>query len=154
MNSQSLEPQHQNYPNAHFFEKMTFLHEKTGNKSMQWNVNYDVESPEISNSLSPLFISCVRYETKSVKELCKTPARKNRKQIHLRYTIDLGKSLVDTDLMIKKYVERAEDEDSLYCRSLIPILKELLTKKKHLAKTKIIQLLFDLQYDKDGAQII
>ena len=67
---------------------------------------------------------------------------------------DLRKSLVDTDLMIKKSVERAEDEDSLYCRSLIPILKELLTKKKHLAKTKIIQLLFDLQYDKDGAQII
>ena len=56
--------------------------------------------------------------------------------------------------MIKKYVERAEDEDPLYCRSLIPILKELLTKEKHLAKTKIIPLLFDLQYDKDGAQII
>ena len=43
---------------------------------------------------------------------------------------------------------------SLYCRSLIPILKELPTKKKRLARIKISQLLFDLQYDEDGAQMI
>ena len=67
---------------------------------------------------------------------------------------DLRKSLVETDLMIKKSMEQAEDEDSLYCRSLIPILKELPTKKKRLAKIKISQLLFDLQYDEDGAQMI
>ena len=37
-------------------------------------------------------------------------------------------------------MEQAEDEDFLYSRSLIPILKELSTKKKRLA-------LFNLQYD-------
>ena len=53
--------------------------------------------------------------------------------------------------MIKKSMEKAEDEDSLYCWSLIPILKELPTKKKRLAKIKISELLLDLQHDEDGA---
>ena len=35
----------------------------------------------------------------------------------------------------------------MYCRSLIPILKELPIKKKRLGKIKISQLLFDLQFD-------
>ena len=51
-------------------------------------------------------------------------------------------------------MEQAEDEDSIYCRNLIPILKELPTKKKRLPKIKISQLLFDLQYYEDGAQMI
>ena len=82
----------------------------------------------------------------------KIPARKKSKIDTPE--ADLRKSLVETDLMIKKSMEQAEDEDSLYCRSLIPILKELPTKKKRLAKIKISHLLFDLQYDEDGAQMI
>ena len=140
------------FPKCKFFEQMTFLHEKTGNKPTQSNVNYNLESPEISNLGSPPSISSFRYETKSVKEPCTTPARKKSKIDTPE--ADLRKSLVETDLMIKKSVEQAEDEDSLYCRSLIPILKELPTKKKRLAKIKISQLLFDLQYDEDGAQMI
>ena len=110
---------------------MAFLHEKTRKKPTQSNVNYNLESPEISNLGSPLSISSFRYETKSVKEPCTTPARKKSKIDTPK--VDLRKSLVDTDLMIKKSMEQAEDEDSLYCRSLIPILKELPTKKKRLA---------------------
>ena len=139
-------------PKCKFFEQMAFLHEKTGNKPTQSNVNYNLESPEISNLGSPPSISSFRYETKSVKEPCTTPARKKSKIDTPE--ADLRKSLVETDLMIKKSMEQAEDEDSLYCRSLIPILKELPTKKKRLAKIKISQLLFDLQYDEDGAQMI
>ena len=152
MISQSLEPWHRNYPNAKCFEQMAFLHERTGKKPTQSNVNYNLESPEISNLGSPPSISSFRYETKSVKEPCTTLARKKSKIDTPE--ADLRKSLVETDLMIKKSMEQAEDEDSLYCRSLIPILKELPTKKKRLAKIKISQLLFDLQYDEDGAQMI
>ena len=119
------------------------------NKPTQSNVNYDLESPEISKLGSPPCISSFRYETKSVKEPRTTPARKKSKidapEAHLR------KSLVETDLMIKKSMEKAEDEDSLYCWSLIPILNELPTKKKRLAKIKISELLLDLQHDEDGA---
>ena len=152
MNSQSLEPRHRNYPNANFLNIWHFSSKKTGNKPTQSNVNYNLESPEISNLGSPPSISSFRYETKSVKEPCTTPARKKSKIDTPE--ADLRKSLIETDLMIKKSMEQAEDEDSLYCRSLIPILKELPTKKKRLAKIKISQLLFDLQYDEDGAQMI
>ena len=51
-------------------------------------------------------------------------------------------------------MEQVEDEDSLYCRNLTHILKELPTKKKRIAKIRISQLLFDSQYDEDGAQMI
>ena len=40
-----------------------------------------------------------------------------------------------------------EDEDSLYCRSLIPILRSLPERQNHLAKIKISQLLFDKEFD-------
>ena len=50
-------------------------------------------------------------------------------------------------------MEQTEDEDSLYCRSFIPILKKLSTEKKSLVKIKICQLLFDLQYDKYAAKM-
>ena len=79
---------------------MAFLHEKTGNKPTQSNVNDNVESPEISNLGSPPSISSFRYETKSVNEPCTTPARKKSKIDTPE--ADLRKSLVETDLMIKK----------------------------------------------------
>ena len=62
---------------------MAFFHEKTGNKTTQSNVNYDLESPEISNLGPPPFISSLRRETKSAKEPHTTPARK---KIEDRYT--------------------------------------------------------------------
>ena len=67
--------------------------------------------------------------------------------------VDMRKYLTETELMIKKNMEQTEEEDSLYCRSLIPILKKLSTKKKSLVKIKICQLLFDLQYDNDAAKM-
>ena len=54
--------------------------------------------------------------------------------------------LDQTRLPIYKSMEDESDEDSLYCRSLIPIMRELPKKQKRLAKIKISQLLFDLQY--------
>ena len=39
-----------------------------------------------------------------------------------------------------------ECENTLYCKSLLPITKALLLKKKSLAKIKISQLLFDLEF--------
>ena len=62
-----------------------------------------------------------------MKEPCTTPAR--RKSKIDTPEADLGKSLVENDLMIKKSMEQVEDEDSLYYRGLIPILNESATKK-------------------------
>ena len=75
MNSKS-EAAASKLPKCKFLEQMAFLHEKTGNKPMQSNINYDLKSPEITNLGSPPSISSFRCETKSVRESCITPARK------------------------------------------------------------------------------
>ena len=47
----------------------------------------------------------------------------------------------------EQYKESAEIcEDTLYCKSLIPILKGLLLKKKRLAKIKKSSLLYDIEF--------
>ena len=52
------------------------------------------------------------------------------------------------DAQIEEGQRESEDcEDALYCKSLVPIMKALPLKKKRLAKTKIIQLLFDLEFN-------
>ena len=56
----------------------------------------------------------------------------------------LSQSLVHCDEMLKKSMEEEDDEDSLYCRSLIPIMRDLPKRKKRLAKIQISQLLYDL----------
>ena len=59
----------------------------------------------------------------------------------------LMKQLSDTDNDIKKLQTESESEDSLYCGSLVPMLEMLPLKKKRLAKIRISQLLYELQFD-------
>ena len=80
MNSQSLEWQHRNYPNAIFLKRW---HVSMKNKPTESNVNYDLEFPEISNLGSLSSINSFRFEAKSVKEPCTTPTRK---KVEDRYT--------------------------------------------------------------------
>ena len=55
------------------------------------------------------------------------------------------KQLSDSDAMYKKITDK-DDEDLLYCRSLVPVLRGMPNKKKRLAKIKISQLLFDIEF--------
>ena len=61
--------------------------------------------------------------------------------------VHLMKQLSDNDNDIKKLLTKSESEDSLYCRSLVPMLEMLPLKKKRLAKIRISQLLYELQFD-------
>ena len=61
--------------------------------------------------------------------------------------VHLMKQLFDTDNGIKKLLTERQSEDSLYCRSLVPMLEMLPMKKKRLAKIRISQLLHELQFD-------
>ena len=42
-----------------------------------------------------------------------------------------------------------DDKDSFYCRSLIPIFRELPLKKKRLAKMKVNELLYNIEFGSD-----
>ena len=47
----------------------------------------------------------------------------------------------------KKANPNDDDPDDLFCRSLVATLKRLSQKKNQMAKLKIQQLLFDIEYD-------
>ena len=57
------------------------------------------------------------------------------------------KQLSYTNSEIKKLLNESESEDSLYCRSLVPMLEMLPLKKEQLAKNGITQLLYELEFD-------
>ena len=48
--------------------------------------------------------------------------------------------------MIKKSLTDENDENYLFCRSLVPMLKEVPQREKRRAKIKIMQLVYELQY--------
>ena len=51
--------------------------------------------------------------------------------------------------MLLKSMTDEKDEDALYCRILIPIMRDLPKRQKSLAKIRISQLLFDLEYEEE-----
>ena len=57
----------------------------------------------------------------------------------------LAQSLQDCDEMIKRSLTDENDKDYLFCRSLVPMLKEVPQKEKRWAKIKIMQLIYELQ---------
>ena len=57
------------------------------------------------------------------------------------------KQLSYTNNEIKKLLNESESEDSLYCRSLVPMLEMLPLKKEQLAKNGITELLYELEFD-------
>ena len=61
--------------------------------------------------------------------------------------VHLMKQFSDTDKNIETLLTGSESEDSLYCRSLLPMLGMLPLKKKRRAKIRISQLLYELQFD-------
>ena len=63
------------------------------------------------------------------------------------------KQLSDTDNDIKKLLTESESEDSLYCGKLVPMLEMLPLKKKRLAKIRISQLLYELQFDENVTKL-
>ena len=61
--------------------------------------------------------------------------------------VHLMKQLPDTDNDIKKLLTESDSEDFLYCKSLVAMLEMFPLKKKRLAKIRISQLLYELQFD-------
>eukprot|EP00112_Aurelia_sp_Birch-Aquarium-sp1_P001807 Seg1197.1 transcript_id=Seg1197.1/GoldUCD/mRNA.D3Y31 product="hypothetical protein" protein_id=Seg1197.1/GoldUCD/D3Y31 len=137
-------------PKCKYFEQMAFLHEKSANKPTQSNLSttdagFVLPAGEPFSSQSS--VPSPRCNSTAGKRKIKTES-KRAKCVDLTES-DLNQSLIDCDNMIKKSLADDDNEDSLYCRSLIPILKDLPKKKKRLAKIKISQLLFDLEYSED-----
>jgi len=135
-------------PKCQYFDQMAFLHEKSVNKQTESNLSFQAAVADVSvdipptEELSPL-ASPVSTGSFSVKTVQKRKRRADSSES------GLSKSLADCDELIAKSLREENDEDCLYCRSLIPIMNELPKKQKRLAKIKISQLLYDIQYGEE-----
>ena len=137
-------------PKCQFFDQMAFLCEMSANKLSESNLPPTLDplgSPFSEDSVitppSPSSIGEVITETPSRPS---QPSRKRKKESEASA---LTQSIEECDVMLKKVIEGENDEDSLYCRSLIPIMRELPKKQKRLAKIKISQLLYNIQYGEE-----
>ena len=134
-------------PKCQLFDQMAFLFEMSANKPSESNLPLMIDplgSPFSKDSVitppSPSSMGEVITETPI------RPSQPSRKRKKESQASALTQSIEECDVMLKKTLEGENDEDSLYCRSLIPIMRELPKKTKRLAKIKISQLLYDMQY--------
>ena len=95
------------------------------------------------NRTMPLLLE--KYQEKTVQEREKN---RNPETTQKVTNEELLHQLKKVDAQIGEGQRESEDcEDALYYKSLVPIMKALPLKKKRLAKIKISQLLFDLEFN-------
>lgn len=158
-----------------YFDQLSFLHSKVSNKPTESNltpvtevedtpsvqdnpstftVTQSVPSPTISTTTSALAkgISSSAPGKKSAESelIPYTPAKRSKSRAEMAYAVDalLVKTLQDMQEPSSKSTTIGDnDEDMLFCKSLVPQLKKMPARQNRLAKIKINQLLFDMEFN-------
>ncbi|XP_028418419.1 uncharacterized protein LOC114543770 [Dendronephthya gigantea] len=128
-------------PMCRYFEQMAFLYVE--GSSSGCTPTKDVPTTSTRMQTTEAARAHKRPLSSELFSTNRSGNRMNRDVVELM----LLKQLTDSDAMYKKMTEEDDDEDSLYCRSLVPIMKGLPDKKRRLAKIKISQLLFEVEFD-------
>lgn len=151
-------------PQCKYFEQMRFLHEKTANKPTDSNITVDitpmsVESAEIDKwgpSNSDTSASKTSKRKASDELLIPPVSSRHASKITRQDAIDMAilNQLEKTDRKIDEATSNENrldysDEVSLYCQSLIPIIRGLPPKKKRKAMIQISQQLFEIEFNED-----
>lgn len=142
-------------PKCKYFEQMRFLHEKTANRPTESNIiqaetalqSEDVLDGPLAPQISvrPVVLNGTKRKASDTPSSCGSQGYKNRQE---RFDNAILKELESTNNAIKSVVTTDnEDEVSLYCKSLIPIISSFPVKKKRLAMIKVSQLLFELEFE-------
>ena len=149
-------------PKCKYFSQLQFVHDKVLNKDTQSNVsipsplNINISSTDNAASTdftSPLSSgSSVQSEVIGGKrrKSCENESRKMKDTNQmdtqfLKALQDINDSTKSLSSVEEK--QHVEDDNSLFCRSIIPTLRNLGPRKNKLAKLKIQQILFDLEFD-------
>lgn len=145
-----------------FFDQLSFLRDKTSNKPTESNVTIpylesldtsNVPSPSSCESDAPLSAEKSTSKRKLLSTEFPNSGNCAKSRAVFAHTVDsmLVKTLQDMNKGENSPpVQLGEDEDSLYCRSLIPVFRELPLKKKRLAKLKIDELLYNIEFDSEN----
>ena len=142
-------------PKCKYFDQMQFLHEKTANQPTVSNVTCQVQQaipPPVADTCLPTNPTQSTSAATKRKASDTFPPSSSQHGFKARQdAIDMAilKQLESTDKTLSNSIEkeRADDEVSLYCRSLIPIISSFTVRKKRLAMVKISQLLFDIEFE-------
>ena len=130
-------------PKCKYFDEMAFLYEKSCNRPSESNLQ--LQSTFISQPPSPVHAKFQeKNKTNTMSQVSGLSCKKRKVD---ETEVHLMKQLSDTDNDIKKLQTESESQDSLYCRSLVPMLVMLPLKKKRFAKIRISQILYELQFD-------
>ena len=137
-----------NPPKCQYFDQMAYLHEKSVDKINETNFSqlstFSTEVLTEKNQCSPL--SSPYSSNSSIFDTSKKSTKnKNRRTDSMQPDV-LAQSLQDCDEIIKRSLIDENDEDYLFCRSLVPVLKEFPQRQKRPVKIKIMQLIYELQY--------
>ena len=144
-------------PMCKYFEVMRFLHEKTSNLETHSNVELEVQAAsnnsfDLSSSWqsqdpiqSPSSCSSISDDVKCSKR--KRATTKEENDPFLDQVKSMDENMISHLGKMKGKEENHEkDEAELFCTSLLPVLRDMDKKQLRLAKLKIQQLLYDLQY--------
>ena len=108
-------------PKCKYFDEMAFLHEKRCNRPNESNLQ--LQSTFISPPPSPVYAKFQeKNKTNTMNQVSGLSCKKGKVD---ETEVDLMKQLSDTDNDIKKLLTESKSEDSLYCRSLVPMLEML-----------------------------
>ena len=158
-----------------YFDQLSFLHSKVSNKPTESNLTPLIEVEDASSVLENPAASTVTQSVPSSTILTMTsalrkgisssapgkksseseripytPAKRSKSRADMAYTVDtlLVKTLQDMQEPSSKSTTAGDDdEDMLFCKSLVPQLKKLPARQNRLAKIKINQLLFDMEFN-------
>ena len=151
-------------PKCKYFEVMRFLHDKTSNLETHSNVELDIHTIpnnafDLSSSSqsqdpihSPSSCSSISDETKCIKRRRVTNNEQNDQFLDQLKIMD--EKMIDYFGKLKEKADNHEkDEAELFCDGLITVLRDMDKKQLRLAKLKIQQLQYDLQYSDDQTAI-
>eukprot|EP00795_Rhopilema_esculentum_P017397 gene17397-8996_t len=154
-------------PRCRYYDQLTFLRDVITNRQTISNLALPSSSPLSplpldfvgKSSPAPSFTSNSSYEADEFRPMepsFETISRKASTAAQGKTSsVKRSKRAADMDpvesFLIESIQKKArpndDDPDDLFCRSLVATLKRLPQKKNQMAKLKIQQLLFDIEYD-------
>ena len=135
-------------PKCQFFEQLQFLVEKTANRPTDSNITVLSELATNHQQQSQR-TKVVEMDSSTTRNgICEPKQKKSKTKSKEQDPMEMAllNQLGSINDVIKKSDDE-DDEETLYCKSLIPVLKSLPLKKKRLAQLKIRELLFELEFD-------
>lgn len=146
-------------PKCKFYNELAFLTDKTANRPTETNINTskDIIGEQDSCTQSSCGIAGAEEvitgtKRKTQETVGKSPnkyTKSSKARADMDYALDtmIVKTLHDMEKPNLENESTNVDGDSLFCKSLIPILKSLSPKKNRQAKCRIQQMLYELEFD-------